>query len=659
MRQSFRFLRMYVLPTMTLFGIWALLESFIPLPSSEMTDSNFRFLSPSFFIRVAVSVCLYSIMGLVAGTLSGGFAILASALRRSTGGAGRKRSPVPWAGELSSPGPPSTGARPHPPIVFHVFLAWILLTLGALYYTNRLLPEVFMSSRSLILSAAMSGVLGLFACLSYLGLVRTMGSERGKRIVLVTSRAIGRAMVILIILSSAITAAVYLEERFRDPLALLPGDHPDVILVSIDALRPDHLSCYGYALPTSPAIDDLAGEGVLFTQAYCQSPSSTPSHATMLTGLYPAAHGALSNGDFLSDDVLTLAEIFRAAGYQTGAFLTNPWLNREFGFSQGFDIFVEDGILQSALRHDMCQLASNLWLLQGWDKLCGRDLSFVRAKRWIGNHSDRSFFLFLHLLDPHRPYRPPEGYEARFLPAGADKVNRTIAAYDGEILLVDEKIGSVVEEIKKLGLWENVIICLTSDHGENMGEHGKRFGHGTLYETNIRVPLILLSPGTLPAGRRILSPVETVDIVPTLLSLSGIGVPGLLDGRDLSPLAGGQEASQEEKEDVGSGDGRVAGDAQAPRPIFAQKLQEYAVRRGDWKMILSGADSPLALYDLSEDPLEQTNLAQERHDIVEELLPILSAWMEEGKRHSRLPASRIDRLHPVIRDRLRSLGYLQ
>jgi arylsulfatase A-like enzyme len=652
---------MYVLSSLTQFAIWGLLESFIPLPPHSGTilfpihSSN-----ASFLIYLAVSVVLYAIAGIVVGALSGGLAIIVPALLRGSLRPKEGSAPVSAPGRTLPRGFISLAAGSGPPIIYNVVLAWAILSSGGLYYINRLLPEGIMSSRSLFLGAALLGLLSLVALASFVTAARMARYDRGSEIIRTGSHTVSRIVLVLVGLSAGIASLAYVKEkRFPAPAALLRGDHPNVILVSIDALRPDHLSCYGYPLPTSPAIDELAGQGVLFGNACCQAPSSTPSHASMLTGLYPAVHGALSNGNLLSDEVLTVQEIFRDADYETGAFITNPWISSEFGFSQGFDIFVEDGILQSAAHYDMCQFASNLWLFEAWDKIRARDLSFVRALRWIRRHEGRTFFLFLHLLDPHAPYDPPDGYTTPFLPVGADRVARTVAAYDGEIRFADEKIGSLVEEIKALGLWENTLICLTSDHGESMGEHDSRFGHGTLYETNLRVPLILVYPGILTAGRTISSPVESVDIVPTFLRLAGVEVPEELDGMDLSPLVVPMKERRKGGEDPDSVESGMGAHHPGLRPVFAQKVREYAIRRGDWKIAWNEPENLVELYNLSLDPLERKNIAVERRDVIQELLPILSGWVEEGNSRARESLERTGELDAVTRERLRALGYLQ
>jgi arylsulfatase A-like enzyme len=597
----------------------------------------FPVISIAFLVYCSVSISVYSIAGIAAGAITGGIAILVSSHVHLPRGSPRRENRAP--------------------LMFISLLAWAILSAGGNYYIHRLLPDDIMSSRSLILSAAISGAAGLFVAVSCFSISRVM-----------RSRAVGAALLrasrtfvgIIIVLSWVVAATAYVRERIcTAPAALRPWDQRIVILISIDALRPDHLSCYGYSLPTSPAIDHLAGSGVLFTNAYCQSSTSTPSHATMLTGLYPAAHGAVKNGNLLCENVRTVSEMFRAGGYETGAFLTNPWINREFGFSQGYDIFVENGILQSAVHPEIGQFISNLWLLEAWDRIRGRDLSFGRAMQWIENHADERFFLFVHLLDPHSPYEPPRGYAAPFLPVNADKAGRTLAAYDGEIRLADEKVGSLVAEIKGLGLWENTILCLTSDHGESMGEHGGKYGHGSLYESDLRVPLLLVCPGVLPSGGRITFPVESADIVPTLLGLSGMGGGEVLDGRDLSSAARLSSRPPAGWEDSGPRDARIGADSPAPHPVFAQNPGEYAVRSGVWKLIWNAADSIVVLYDLSKDPLEQCDIAAGRQDVMEELFPVLAAWVAGGVQNGREPAGSTEGLHPLTRTRLRSLGYLE
>lgn len=599
----------------TILALWGFAEPLIPLSRlSGVTHLPFPLASFMLVACLAVSVACYSLAGLLLGSACGG---LLGAFPR---------------------------LRAHAGAITAVLLGGAALAFGALYFVNRMVPGSYRSPRSLRASA-----LGLAIALAIVGLgwLASRLARRALRGRPAAVRALLRLRTAALALAGAamlLALGLRLQESLPRAATRALPDAPNVILVSVDALRADHLHCYGYPRETSPAMDALAEGGVLFEQTHSQAPSSTPGHASMLTGLYPMVHGAVRNGDVLPEEVLTLAEAFQAAGYETGAFVTNAWINRLFGFSQGFDLFVEGGILQLAGRPSFAAFAANLWAVQTWEKLRDRDLSYERALRWVSARRHHRFFLFLHLLDPHGPYDPPAGHLARFLPPGADNVAETVAAYDGEILVADEKIGALVEKLRRLGLAERTVVCVTADHGENMDEHGASWAHGTLYQSNLLVPFIVAQPGRIPAGERVREPVESVDIAPTLLALAGIAPPEAMQGRP--GLAAGPE-----------GAALLAADPE--RPVFAQRGEDFMVRRGDWKLLLPAGGAHPALYDLAADPRETADLAAADHPAARELTAVLLGWIEAQRPRARTPESRIEQLDAATVARLKALGYLQ
>jgi arylsulfatase A-like enzyme len=323
-----------------------------------------------------------------------------------------------------------------------------------------------------------------------------------------------------------------------------------VLLISIDTLRADHLGSYGYALPTTPTIDRrLAARGVTFEQVYSQSPKTTPSHMTMLTGLAPCAHGIEmwqgdTRGHVLNSRVHTLAEVLKNAGYATAAFTDGGHLHPSRGFDQGFDLYRTGHPLERALD-------------------------------WIDGHHHRKWFVFFHTYEVHDPYIPPAGLIAQFDPdyrgpilgvvqrlrdahdgwehshdlfwASVDvhdarDVRFVARLYDAGVRAMDEStIAPLLDRLDALGVADDTLVVFTSDHGEAFGEHG-RFLHDDLYATTLRVPLILRFPDRLPAGRRADSEVGVIDIMPTVLDLLGVPAPDTVQGRSLLPLLDGRFA---------------------------------------------------------------------------------------------------------------------
>ncbi|MEO0652731.1 MAG: sulfatase [Planctomycetota bacterium] len=393
-------------------------------------------------------------------------------------------------------------------------------------------------------------------------------------------------------------------ERTSEPL---PESLPDVVLISIDTLRADHCSVYGYERPTTPFLERLGREGAVFEAAYSTSSWTAPSMASLFTGLPPRAHGvtdgaASPDGIFrqqrLDRDFETLAESFSAAGYQTLGVSTNGHLIQETGFAQGFDDFVSLGWGKASKYKELADdLASTL--------------------------SDGPDFLWLHFFDPHFPYSPQTPWSGEYLSQlGADAQRwggaspappefqawvgsgAAAALYDSEIAYCD---GVIDKLLRHLGLQQEAVICVVSDHGEAFYEHGE-FTHGnTLYEEETRVPFLLRIPGR-EGGQRIEEPVSLIDVPATLLASAGIRREALGAGRDLTPL--------------------LSGETVAPATIVTElargKKDQVALRMGGLKYyVTSGVEE---CYDLARDPGEQSNLIVERPAIVAELRSALEAW---------------------------------
>ena len=355
--------------------------------------------------------------------------------------------------------------------------------------------------------------------------------------------------------------------------------NPNLLLVTVDTVRADHLGCYGDREAVTPWLDRLAKEGIRFAAASSTVPLTLPSHATVLSGLLPLHHGLRNNGaGALPAGTATLATLLAGSGYRTGAFVGAFVLDRRFGLGPGFEVY-DDEIPRDPKAGVSLE-----------SERPGREV-VDRALAWLKNGDDRRdgrpFFLWVHLYDAHAPYTPPAAWS----------LHHPGRPYDGEISEVDEQVGRLLAELDRRGVAGRTVVAVAADHGESLGEHGE-LTHGLLvYEPTLHVPLLLRAPGRL-AARVVRTPVSLVDLAPTLAGLlgkafAGPGVPPR-DGRDLAAdlLAGREPAAAE-----------VYAESQYPAIFGWSPLA--ALRRRDLKYI--SAPKP-ELYDLGKDPKETANL---------------------------------------------------
>ena len=354
---------------------------------------------------------------------------------------------------------------------------------------------------------------------------------------------------------------------------------PNVVVITIDTLRADRLGCYGFEPAHTPHIDRLAAEGVLARHVIAPAPTTLPSHTSIFTGLQPPVHGVRDNASFLvPDEAVTLAERLKAEGYRTQAFVSAMVLHRMYNLHQGFDGY-DDQLWGGGDRADISLMR---------ERSGERTMDLVL--QWLdGNLSARSeatpFFLWVHLFDPHAPYDPPPS-DAKAAPT----------PYDGEIASVDRQIGRFVEALRRKNVLDNTILVFTSDHGESLGEHGEATHAVFIYESTVRVPLILRYPRKLPTGKVYDGPVRSVDIMPTILGLVG-AAPSKSQGADLGAAFAGTR----------------------PPPTFPQYSESlhpeleygmaplYGVRVGDWTYIRAPRPE---LYNRTNDPAETQNLLE-------------------------------------------------
>ncbi len=378
-------------------------------------------------------------------------------------------------------------------------------------------------------------------------------------------RAFPNPMVILTLLIESLHLWIW--------LFLPPAEPRNLILISVDTLRADRLSCYGYQNNPTPHFDRWASEGFLFEQAFSEYPLTLPAHATMLTGQLPSRHGVRENAGFrLDDDQMTLAEILRARKYRTAAFIGSYVLAAEFGVSQGFETFDE------TFATSIDNAGASTELQRPAPEVTARFL------QWLGNNQDQTFFAFIHFYDPHMPR--PEGY-------------------DKEVSLVDESLGEIDAFLRDRDLLEKTDVILTSDHGEGLGDHGEA-GHGFfVYDSTLHVPLIIRPAGSHgKRGVRIAQQVSLVDLMPTILGRLRVEAPPSVQGRNLHPLLTNKQVHE----------AALYSESYVPQLHFGWSPLK-SIRLGRYKYI--EAPKP-ELYDLVEDAGEVTNVQSVRPGIARE-----------------------------------------
>lgn len=453
------------------------------------------------------------------------------------------------------------------------------------------------------------------------------------------------------------------------PLRAAAPVRPNVLLVSIDSLRADHLGSYGYERDTSPTIDALAREGVVFEKAISSAPWTVPAHMTLLTALPPEVHDVVTVRQKLSPDAVTLAEAMQGAGYDTAAFVSGPTVMAHFGFDQGFALYDESMVERRPKRAGTAVSSPGL-------------VELVSA--WLGRWSDAGrrapFFVFLHMWDVHYDYVPPPEYVERFDPGYTGDVDarrfetnerlrrdmdprdlrHVIALYDGEIRFTDDHLARLVARLRALGVLDDTIVVVTSDHGEEFFEHGYKGHAKSLYDEVLHVPLVVRYPRRVAAGRRVAEQVRLMDVAPTILDLAavtapaGFGTQGLAPehrAADLAPYIGG-------------------GAAQQPFPVlpaFSSNLwlsgKQHAVRTADAKLIRYEPPLPnrpaTEVFALASDPAEQKNLfgTGTAGPFLATLDPLLVGWRADAGRQTKLALAR----KPTAQseERLRALGYVQ
>lgn len=463
----------------------------------------------------------------------------------------------------------------------------------------------------------------------------------------------------------------------RNGTAGVPRPH-GVVLIVADTLRPDRLGVYGHQRPTAPVLAQMAREGALFRDVNSQGTWTKVSGPSLLTSLTPLSTGVRHFTDRLPASATTLAEVFRARGYATAGFSSVPFMGTLNNLHQGYERLhevPENDATSKTARHLVDSLLP-----------------------WLDEHGDEPFFVFLHLFDPHDPYEPEPPYNrlwadpswyaehlrnrdqvrphiadprfqgnampsrAELEAAGLDPatyIRRELDFYDGSIRAMDVEIGRVMEKLRELGLDQKTLVAFTSDHGEEFHDHGRMYHGQSVYGELTHVPMIIRYPGVTRPGMVVDETVALLDLMPTLLDLSGLQVPARAQGQSLAPLL---------RETGGAGHFR-------PKPVFSEKpadprglsssdLESFAVVEDGWKLVWNvrrpNGVPELQLFDHRRDPRDLHDVAGQHPEVVKRLQQRISTWRKSAMA-SRLPSDKESSraMTPEERERLRSLGYLQ
>jgi arylsulfatase A-like enzyme/Tfp pilus assembly protein PilF len=429
---------------------------------------------------------------------------------------------------------------------------------------------------------------------------------------------LSRSRLLLVFAVAALAAAAIVTSCGRSAVGA-PSKTTPVILISIDTLRSDHLPAYGYTGVATPAIDALRKDSILYERAYSQVPLTLPSHSTILTGMLPADHGVRDNVGFqLPASVPTVQELLKRNGYATGASVSAFVLRKETGISRGFDFF-DDDVQPLESRN------SNLPTVIGRVQREGQE-TLNAARQWVEAHAGQPFFFFLHLYDPHTPYTPPEPYFSRY-------PNH----YDGEIAYADSVVGDLIADLKARGVYDNALIILLSDHGEGLNDHGEE-EHGLfLYREALQIPLLVKLPKGRKGGATVKTPVELVDVFPTILDRTATPMP-----------ASGHR--------IGQSLLSFLGDSGPTRQIYAETYYpKFHFGWSDLHSLIDGNDhyirAPKAeLYDLASDPAEKNNTLESNRRAYTKMRAAIEPFVQK--------ATAPTNIDPEEAAKLAALGYV-
>ncbi len=457
---------------------------------------------------------------------------------------------------------------------------------------------------------------------------------------------------------------------------------PNVLIYTIDTLRADHASLYGYSRNTTPFLKKLGASGIVFDNAQAQATWTKPSIASLMTSLYSFTHGIVSDADTIPAGSATLAAQLRTAGYVTASIVSTPFVGRATGLDRGFDYMLEYPVVlrQVNARTD-----------RATDSAALNRVVFP----WLDRHHDEPFFLYAHATDPHAPYDPPPPFESVFAkPAetstfereyasfktnheygGGAVINRAMCEkagidpdrfihqaenrYDGEVLRNDSSFELLIKKLRQLGVLDNTLIIVLSDHGEEFWDHGWTAHGHSVYEELTHVTLMMWNPALFPKPRRISEPVQLIDVMPTVLDLLALKTPPVAEGQSLVPLARGQEFKRR---------GLVLSSKfAAVRPeglVPENSTDSFSIIDSQWTFIYRNKAAKagikkVELYDRKTDPAEQHDLSAQHPDDVEKKIATLTQWIDaQNKLRQVIGHTGTSQLDQRTLERLRSLGYL-
>jgi arylsulfatase A-like enzyme len=463
----------------------------------------------------------------------------------------------------------------------------------------------------------------------------------------------------------------------------LPKKRPNILIYMIDTERADHSSAYGYARDTTPFLKKLGAKGLVFEDSQVQATWTKPSTASLLTSLYSFSHGIIHDFDTIPKGATTLAEQLRAAGYVTASVVANPFAGRITGLQRGFDYVAEWAAVQR-YRSDAEDRAT--------DSAAVNKIVFP----WLERHSDEPFFLYAHATDPHAPYRPPAGFEEKFAnPTETPEFNRVyqslggkvrygggivisragclqrgvnpdrfiqkaIDRYDGEILHNDWSLEQLANKLKQLGVLDNTLIVVVSDHGEEFWEHGWTAHGHSLYQELTRGVLVMWNPQLIPRPARVSEPVQLIDVMPTVLDLIGIKIPDVVQGQSLAPFAKGQRFQRRGAVIMS----RYAHPDSSPNGIPENRTDTVALLDAGWKLIYRDKAKEVGMptvemYDHRTDRADTINIATKHPQELGRMMTEIAKWMEAEKQvKSFLGRGAKATMDPKTLEKLRSLGYI-
>jgi arylsulfatase A-like enzyme len=463
---------------------------------------------------------------------------------------------------------------------------------------------------------------------------------------------------------AAVASLALVAVSCREETPRRADERAPVILLLVDTLRADYLGSYGFEGPISPCLDGLARESVRFTRAFSQAPWTKPSVATIFTSLHPHVHGVTNHkgGRFgapdafgqigiLPERAVTLAELMRAGGYATAGFIANPWVTEEYGFRQGFDAY-DDSFADTHVDAEPV---------------------LERASAWLRSRPrGRPFFLYLHFMDVHGPYAAPDGDYAALLDSPglgdgqrlseaqwqeipdylrrpewverpeARELTTWRARYGAGVRSFDRQLCGFLDVLRSEGVFDGSYLWVTSDHGEELFEHGG-WGHGTtLYDDQTHVPLLVRLPGGRGGGRRVDEMVGLIDLLPTILRSAGLGVPDDAQGRDRTPaLEGGAD----------DGPGYAISSA-------TEEPGQHGLRTARHKLLFDRERGSVRLFDLEVDPEETVDVASSSPAVVRELMAPLERYLREAEERGAFAVEAAPPSEEML-ERLRALGYAE